>query len=98
MAAKIVWTENALEDLNKLKSYLERNWPERVLTSVMDKLVNKLKVLQDFPYIGRASLKFPNRRRTLLTKHNLIIYSVYDDEIVIEAIFDTRQDPLKLNF
>ena len=98
MAAKIVWSENALEDLEGLKHYLETAWPPKVLASVMDKLVSKLQVLENFPNIGRASLKFPNRRRTLLTKHNLIIYSVKGDEILIEAIFDTRQDPDKLEF
>jgi plasmid stabilization system protein ParE len=98
MAAKIVWSENALEDLENLKLYLERNWPEQVLNLVMKKLVNKLAVLEIYPNIGRASIKYPNRRRTLLTKHNLIIYSVKSNEILIEAIFDTRQDPDKLAF
>ena len=98
MATKIVWSENALKDLEKLKFYLERNWPQKVLEAVMEKLVNKLEVLHTFPNIGRASLKHPNRRRTLITKHNLLIYSVKKDEILIEAIFDTRQDPDKLEF
>lgn len=98
MAVKIVWSENALEDLEKLKHYLEANWPQKVLISVLDRLVSKLQVLQNFPAIGRPSLKFPNRRRTLLTKHNFLIYSVKEDEILIEAIFDTRQAPNKLNF
>ncbi len=57
MATKIIWSENALEDLEKLRVYLEHNWPEKVLNSVMEKLVNKLKVLETFSNIGRASLK-----------------------------------------
>lgn len=98
MAAKIVWSENALEDLENLKAYLESNWPPPVLALVMDKLVTKLQLLENFPEIGRASLASPNRRRTLLTKHNFIVYSIKGDVLLIEAIFYTRQNPGKLAF
>jgi plasmid stabilization system protein ParE len=96
MARKIVWTNNALEDLETVKTYLENKWPEKVLLSFFDKLVSKLKLIESFPQIGRVSTESPNRRRIIITKHNLLIYSLRNNEIVIEAIFDTRQDNEKL--
>lgn len=98
MAAKIVWTNNALRDLEKIKSYLEKTWPHKTLLTFLDKLVNKLLILESFPKIGSASIKFPAKRKMVITKHNLLIYSLKNDEIVIEAIFDTRQDDRKLQF
>jgi addiction module RelE/StbE family toxin len=97
MAAKIVWTNNAEEDLESIKNYLEKNWPDKVLLSFLDRLVSKLKHIEAFPEIGRPS-ENSYRRRLVITKHNLLIYSIQGEEIVIEAIFDTRQGEQKLNF
>ncbi len=81
-----------------IKIYLENNWPDKVLLYFLDRLVNKLKLIESFPEIGRASMKFPYRRRVVIIKHNLLIYSLRNHDIVIEAIFDTRQDDRKLKF
>lgn len=80
MASKIVWTDNALADLESVKNYLEEAWPPNVLTGFLNKLVDKLKVIETFPEIGRASEKFPKRRRFLITNHNLLIYSLQNEE------------------
>jgi addiction module RelE/StbE family toxin len=98
MAAKIVWTNNAVKDLENIKTYLQGSWPEKVLLSFLNELINKLNLIEASPEIGRASMKFPSRRRLVITKHNLLIYSLRNNDIVIEAIFDTRQDDRKLKF
>lgn len=98
MAAKIIWTRNALDDLEELKTYLETHWPEAVLIQFLNTLVDKVKLLQEIPEIGRSSSIHKNRRRVSLTKHNILIYSVQGETIIIESIFDTRQDSEKLRF
>jgi plasmid stabilization system protein ParE len=98
MASKLIWTNNAIKDLENIKLYLEANWPYKVLLSFLDELLNKLFFIERFPEMGRQSSKFINRRMLTITKHNVLIYTVYKDEIVIEAIFDTRQDGKKLQF
>jgi addiction module RelE/StbE family toxin len=98
MAAKIVWSKNALQDLENVKKYLEQNWPPKVLISFLDKLITQLKLLETFPELGRASSAFSNRRRIVITKHNLLVYSLQNEEIVIEAIWDTRQNDIELKF
>lgn len=98
MASEIVWSQNAVDDLERLKVYLESNWPETVLTTFLNDLVNKLRLIETFPEIGRPSATFINRRRITVTKHNILIYSVQGRTILIEAIFDTRQSDEKLEF
>lgn len=98
MASKIVWSENALADLENLRSYLEQNWPEFVLLNFLDVPVKKLQLIEQLPKLGRPSEKDPNRRKFVLSKHNILIYSLHDDTILIEAIFDTRQDESKSLF
>ncbi len=66
MAAKIVWTNNAADDLEKIKNYLQDNWPEKVLLSFLDELISKLNLIETFPEIGRVSLEFPLRRRLVV--------------------------------
>lgn len=98
MASKIVWSENALADLEDLKNYLESNWSRFVFVNFLDVLVKKLQLLEQFPKIGRASEKYPDRRKLVLSKQNILIYSLHNNIILVEGIFDTRQNENKSSF
>ncbi len=98
MANKISWTDNALEDYQRVIEYLLKEWSLSVALN-FENIVNKqLKNLSGQPSMGIPSQKNPAVRSILLTKHNRLFYRIKDETIELLNIFDTRQDPEKSPF
>ena len=98
MVRKVKWTANAVEDLELLVAYLRDEWSEESAQTFVVKLWRKIEILQHLPFIGKQSVKLPDVRRVLVTKHTSVFYFVQSDVITILDIFDNRQDPRKSIF
>jgi plasmid stabilization system protein ParE len=92
---KIIWSSEALNNLSDIINYLCDNWNEKVATRFLDKLDKKLSLLSNQPSIGHISEKDPIIRSVLLSKHNRLYYSIYNNTIELLHILDTRQNPIK---
>lgn len=93
---KVIWTEVASEDIERIwKFYAEKS------ISAADKVVNKI-------YATGNNIKFPQQYqvdenlgkpfRRMVTLHFKIIYLEFRGKILITNVFDTRQNPEKMNF
>lgn len=94
MAYKIVWTEEAANDIESVLDYLKENWPQAVAENFLLELYLKLDLIALHPNAGKVS-KYSQIRKILVTKHNALYYLVSGSEITLLNIFDTRQDPKK---
>ena len=95
MARKIIWTENAKEDLREIISYLKHEWSNQVAENFVDDCYSRIHLIAQFPYIGVASGKIKSVRRIFITKHNSIYYFADENEIFLLDFFDNRQSPQK---
>lgn len=95
MAYKIVWTENARDDLKEIIFYLKQEWSAGIAEKFIIDCYSKIDLIAHFPYIGIASEKIKSVRKILVTKHNALYYSVEDGKIVLLDFFDTRKNPKK---
>ncbi len=93
MAYKIIWTETSVADLKKIIDYLKTNWSVKVARNFQEKLQIRLKIISENPISGPVR-DTPNIRKILITKHNYLFYTIKDKEIIINMIFDTRQDQI----
>ncbi len=91
MAKEIIWTRNAEDDLLNVINYLKYNWPESVSEKFLGILYNKIRLLSLQPRLGRKTSFHPAYRRFLITRHNVLIYSVHRKHLVIHRLKDTRQ-------
>jgi len=98
MTFQITWTDNAQEDLQRIIDYLTENWSEKDADNFLEKLFIRLDILSKSPLIGKKSDKLSSVRRIVITKRNLLFYTVEGDNIIIQDIFDTRQNPSKSPF
>lgn len=98
MAYKISWTDNALEDYQRVIEYLLKNWSLQVAFDFENTVNKKLATLLRQPFMGVPSQKSPDIRSILFTKHNRLFYRITKDTIELLNIFDTRQDPDKKPF
>jgi len=96
---KIIWTKIAKEDLHQIYNFHLKSSTKEAADKVTNKLLKKIKFLYGMPFIGQiepALIKLDNDYRRLIEGNYKIIYHINNDQIFINRIFDTRQDPKKL--
>ena len=85
--------------LERFKRSIETVYPEasdRFVDQLTDRVFNHIDLLTRFPNLGALEpelQKFGRPYRRLIIGHFKIIYRVYDQEILVLDIFDSRQDP-----
>jgi len=89
MEKEIVWTTVAQKDFWEIVTYLKESWPDKVLDRFNKALLLKSTLLRNHPNIGFRSLKYSRFRKTLVTRHYMLIYSVTKKHIVIHRIKHT---------
>lgn len=92
MVRKIVWSDTALENLDKINEYLKLNWGNKVIENFHRQLYSKISLLLVHPQLGGKTSKHSRYRNYLITKSYQIIYLHNEEEIVIVRIKHTRQN------
>ncbi len=93
---KLIWSEEALENLKGIIEYLEKNWTTREIrrfARLLDENLNLIKVNpQTFPKSDHSKVF----RRAVISKQVSIIYQVENHAVHIISVFDNRQNPNRL--
>lgn len=90
MEKEVVWTSVAQTDFWEIAEYLKAEWPEKVLIRFEKILYQKISLLEKHPNAGFKSRKYSRFRKTLVTRHYMIIYSITKNHLVIHRIKHTR--------
>ncbi len=93
MVKRINWTLNAREDLRSVLQYLQQDWPIETTLGFLQKLTDKLSMLQQFPELGRGYTESDSIRSLVLIKQISIYYLYKEEQITVLGLFDTRQNP-----
>ena len=92
---KLIWTEEALNNLKSIITYIERNWSDMEISKFANKLDHRLNLITQnprlFPKVNKSEV-----RKAVLLKQVSIFYVLARLEIRILFIFDNRQNPEKL--
>ena len=94
---EIIWTETAVNDLREIYNYLSCR-----SISAANKLIDKLVHAPEIIAIKGFQHAFVNDEynknyKRLISGNYKILFSLRFEKIVIQRIFDTRQNPAKLN-
>jgi len=98
---KVVYSENAIEQLQNILDFLvytlER--PPNKAIQIRDQILDKADEILTNIYLGQKEdylehLQLSHRR--VIVGNYKIIYNVKEDYILTTDIFDTRQDPTKM--
>lgn len=92
---KILWTNNALNELEKTIKYLEENLTEKELKTLALRLENILILILENPRLFQSSGIKKDLRRVVFLKHNTLYYRLKEDKIEIISFFSNRQNPNK---
>lgn len=70
----IFWTEEALENLEDILSYLHDHWTQREVNQFTNLLFERIELIALNPYLFPKSSDFGNLRKSVLTPQTSIIY------------------------
>ncbi len=90
--AKIIWTNNALQDLEEIAEFIEKDSPQYAKVTIRA-LYNYTKILKDQPKLGRIvpeieSVEF----RELIRGNYRIIYQESTESIFILTVHHSSRD------
>jgi plasmid stabilization system protein ParE len=92
---KIFFSKTALKNIQEIKFYLVSEWSERIYNKFKTKLVENINLISINPEAFPKSDK--NIYKCVLNKQITIFYRFNTEEIQILSLFDTRQNPTKIN-
>ncbi|CAM4159554.1 type II toxin-antitoxin system RelE/ParE family toxin [Flavobacterium antarcticum] len=92
---EILWTDNALIELQKTIIYLEENWTEKELQNLVTQLEHTLKLIAQNPHIFQVSDFKKEVRRAVVLTLNTLYYRILEDKVEILSFFSNRQNPKK---
>lgn len=95
MAKKIVWSQKAQNDRKEILLYWKNRNKSIVYSIKLNELFNDAaEIIATFPKIGKPSGYKDSRIK--IVKNYLLVYKEFNSFISIITIWDTRQNPLKL--
>lgn len=95
MAKQIIWSHRAQQNRKEIFAF----WNSRNKSATYSKKLNHLfkesiKLIAEFPLIGKPTNELNTRIK--IVKDYLIIYEETETQILILAVWDSRQDPDKI--
>ncbi|WP_339918488.1 type II toxin-antitoxin system RelE/ParE family toxin [Yeosuana marina] len=97
MSRKVVISKTAEKKLEKLFEYLIKEWSAKVKKDFIEKLDSSIEIIKNQPEIFPESKKGKSLRKCVITKQTTLYYRYNSKRINIVTLFDTRQDPNKLD-
>lgn len=86
---KVLWTDHALNELEKTIEYLEINFSEKELKRLAEKIESVTELISQNPKLFPKSDKEEVYRVTIL-KFNTMYYRLHDNTIEILSFFSNR--------
>lgn len=96
---KIIWTDFAIENLKSIFDYYTTKANKKVAHKIRGQILDSTKRLIQNPESGQLEFyleKLNMQYRYILSSNYKIIYRVDNTKIVINDIFDVRQNPIKM--
>lgn len=97
---KIIWSDFASEMLSDIYQYYKLKASPAIAKKIRIEIFTATQQLKKHPVSGQIELnleKLNEGYRYLVKGHYKIIYKEVSEGVLITDIFDTRQDPLKIN-
>jgi len=91
MAFKLEWSEEALEDIESIATYIEKDSPTYA-KSVVSKIFENAELLQDFSEMGRTVPELNDSTiREIFVYSYRVIYKLYENKILFIAVIHGKR-------
>ena len=91
MAINIIWSQESLDDIESIASYIEKD-SINYANSVVKNIFLKVEILLNFPLLGRVVPEYQNKNiRELFIYSYRLIYKIDKDTIAIVAVIHGKR-------
>ncbi len=91
MEYRIMWSPEAVEDLETIAEYIERD-SALYARSVVSKIIEVSRNIKEFPFIGRIVPEFGNENiRELFVYSYRLVYQIGGEKILIVAVIHGKR-------
>jgi len=97
---KIIWTDFAIENLKDIFDYYSNKANKKVAHKIRKQILASTKQLINNAKSGQIELnlkKLNQNHRYIVCGNYKVIYKIQNNKIIINDIFDGRQNPIKMN-
>jgi len=96
---KVIWTDFAIESLKDIFDYYSLKAHKEVAHKIRKQILESTKQLKNNPESGQIefNLEKLNKNHRYVTSGNYkVIYQIFENQVTINDVFDTRQNPVKI--
>jgi len=93
---KILWTNEAINNLESILDYLGKVWTNREINNFKKILSKQISLIEQNPYLFPASNYNSRLRKAVLSKQTTIFYEVTGQIIYLVYLFNTTQNIEKI--
>ncbi len=90
MAFEIKWTPAAKENYHAIVSYIYDEFGADSAEKFTDELQTRLQYLEKFPFIGRQHSSLSAVRQLVISKHQMLFYTVLEDSVIVLNVIDNE--------
>jgi len=97
---RVIWSNFAIETLKEIYVYYKQVAGYRIARKINNKIFKSTKQLINHPKSGQIEdtlRKLDEGHRYLVVGNYKVIYKEVKEGILITDVFDTRQNPIKMN-
>lgn len=98
---KLIYTPKALDDLQKIKTYVARQFGRNKAKACAREITSTVRQLEIFPEEGLCVedlIEYPTDYRYLVVKPDYVFYRIENDIVRIIRILNEKQDFLQILF
>ena len=97
MKLEIIWSPRAEMEFADILSYINSEWNEKVVLNFINSLDGVLIQLSENPLMFPLFDKKREIRKCVLNKRVILFYRLRNENIELVSLFNTRQNPRKIN-
>jgi len=96
MDYKLVWTHEAIDNLEGILNYLIANWSQKEVIQFKYKLSKQIDLILQFPKMFPVSDYNPQLRKAVLSKQTTLFYQIKGEAIYLVYIFVNTKNIKKI--
>ena len=93
---RVVLTSEAINDLRSIFIWYKENASEKIASKIIFKILERTKQLKLFPescQVEEDLKPLGRNHRRLVVGNYKVVYRIVEQDVVIDSIYDARQDP-----
>jgi len=96
MDCKLIWTEEAISNLEDIFDYLTKEWTQREVNNFKKKIGRQLDLIILNPFMFPKSDYNPRLRKAVLSRQTTIFYEIRKNDIYLAYIFTNKMNIEKI--